>query len=252
MAGLLSWAAVALAAAQTAPGTPAGTPPDGERLRRAEGFAESLEWTGQDSLRFAFGGVTVVVDPLVGPSGSDRADFILITHPHQDHLSPASVEAWSGAETAVIAPVSVVPEIRKFHEGPIEGLKPGDTFKLGDATLEAVPAYNAKKQNFHPKANGWLGYVLDDGKLRVYIAGDTERIPEMREIRADSILLPLGQVYTMNDVAEAVACVADVHAVLAIPVHWGQYEGSAEDVRRFGELLGSKARLFVPNRKKTF
>ena len=97
--------------------------------------------------------------------------------------------------------------------------------------IHAVPAYNITRQ-YHKKSSNYLGYVIDFDGISLYHTGDTERIPEMKEIRCDIIMVPLGQTYTMNSVEEAVEVVLDTKARVAIPIHWGLYEGSGEDAGR--------------------
>ncbi len=90
---------------------------------------------------------------------------------------------------------------------------------------------------FHPKHNGWVGYVVTVGGRRIYHAGDTERIPEMKTFSCDIALLPLGQTYTMESVEDAAAAARDVKASMAIPIHFGMYEGTQADAEKFRDLL---------------
>jgi L-ascorbate metabolism protein UlaG (beta-lactamase superfamily) len=111
--------------------------------------------------------------------------------------------------------------------------------------VNAVHAYNLVK-DFQKKSARYLGYVIDFEGVSVYHTGDTERIPEMKEIRCDIILLPLGQTYTMNSVEEAVEVVLDTKARIAIPIHWGLYEGTKEDAVKFEELLRKQDIMVLP------
>ena len=95
-------------------------------------------------------------------------------------------------------------------------------------------------KNAHMKNSNYLGYVIDFDGISVYHTGDTERIPEMKEIKCDIILVPLGQKYTMNSVEEATEVVKDTKAQIAIPIHWGMYEGSKNDALLFEELLKNR------------
>jgi L-ascorbate metabolism protein UlaG (beta-lactamase superfamily) len=115
--------------------------------------------------------------------------------------------------------------------------------------IEAVPAYNIVKTNFHPKANNWVGYILTIDKIRIYHTGDTERIPEMKNMACDIILLPLGQTYTMNSVEEAAEATLDVKAKIAIPIHFGLYEGKAEDAQKFQALLKVKVKVIIKQKQ---
>jgi L-ascorbate metabolism protein UlaG (beta-lactamase superfamily) len=121
-------------------------------------------------------------------------------------------------------------------------IEPGQRIDLGNGVIvEAYPAYNVDK-DFHPKANGWVGYVVEVGGRRVYIAGDTDRIPEMKGIRCDVAFLPVGGTYTMT-AEQAAAAAKDISPKLAVPMHWGNIVGTRADAERFVELCECEARL---------
>ena len=88
------------------------------------------------------------------------------------------------------------------------------------------------RKTFHPKSSGYLGFIIDRGGTRIYFAGDTDFIPEMEEIRADIVLLPIGGTYTM-DVNEALQAVNTIKPGMAVPMHWGSIVGSSADAERF-------------------
>jgi L-ascorbate metabolism protein UlaG (beta-lactamase superfamily) len=200
-----------------------------------------LSWYGQGSLRIELGGKIVWIDP-VGVRVPEKADLILITHDHQDHYSAADVERLSGPATRVFA---------GFDAPGATRIKPGESIKLGELEIEAVPAYNIVKKSAHPKSALYCGFVLSAEGVRVYDAGDTERIPEMKAISCDIVLVPLGQTYTMNSVDEAVQSALDVKAVIAIPIHYGLYEGTEGDADAFVAALKAKgvAALRLPKKK---
>jgi L-ascorbate metabolism protein UlaG (beta-lactamase superfamily) len=116
---------------------------------------------------------------------------------------------------------------------------------VGNIQIEAVPAYNIVKTNYHPKEKKYVGYIITVEGVRIYHAGDTERIPEMKEFTCDIVLLPLGQTYTMNTVEEAAEAALDVKAKFAIPIHYGMYEGKMEDAIKFAELLKDKIQVVI-------
>jgi L-ascorbate metabolism protein UlaG (beta-lactamase superfamily) len=95
-----------------------------------------------------------------------------------------------------------------------------------------------------------VGYIVKVEGVRIYHAGDTERIPEMKKITADIILVPLGQTYTMNSVKDAADSAIDVKASIAIPMHYGQYEGKDSDAVKFAELLKGKIKVIIKEREK--
>jgi L-ascorbate metabolism protein UlaG (beta-lactamase superfamily) len=191
--------------------------------------AKKILWYGQNALRLELDGKVIWIDP-VGVPLSGKADLILLTHDHGDHYSAAAVRALSGPDTKVLA---------GFDGKSLTRIKPGEKAVFGGLTVEAVPMYNLKK-GAHPRSNGYCGFVLSAGGIRIYDAGDTERIPEMKGISCDVVLLPLGQTYTMGSVEEAVQAALDVKAKVAIPVHYGMYEGTDADADRFVEDLKAK------------
>ena len=117
---------------------------------------------------------------------------------------------------------------------------PDQTILFEGITINTVPAYNLIKYN-HPKEMKWVGYLINFGDLKIYHPGDTNRIPEMKSIRCDIAFMPLGQTYTMQSVEEAADAIIDVKAKVAIPIHYGTYEGTEQNALRFKEILSNKA-----------
>jgi L-ascorbate metabolism protein UlaG (beta-lactamase superfamily) len=226
---------LALAAVQASAGPSGVGPWSPEELRR------SITWYGQSSLRIEIGGKLVWLDPVKVPV-TEAADLILVTHDHGDHYSPEDIQRLSGPSTLVLA---------AFDGQPWTRIRPGEKRVLGELTVEAVPAYNLVKTQFHPKSAGYCGYILSARGMRVYDAGDTERIPEMKGIRCDAVFLPLGQTYTMGSVAEAAQAALDVKASIVLPFHFGLYEGSEADAQEFSRLLRGKAEVLVLERHKS-
>jgi L-ascorbate metabolism protein UlaG (beta-lactamase superfamily) len=199
-----------------------------------------VRWYGQSSLRIELAGKVIWLDPVKVPV-AEEADLILLTHDHSDHYSAADVKKLSGPSTLVLA---------GFDGRGLTRIRPGDSRSLGGLKVEAVSAYNVVKTQFHPVSAGYCGFILSDGKLRIYDAGDTERIPEMKAIRCDVAFLPLGQTYTMNSAAEAAQAALDVGASVAVPFHFGMYEGSEADAREFARLLEGKVEVVRLEKRK--
>jgi L-ascorbate metabolism protein UlaG (beta-lactamase superfamily) len=199
-----------------------------------------VQWYGQSSLRMEIGGKLVWLDPVKVPV-TEKADLILVTHDHGDHYSPADIKKLSGPSTVVLV---------GFDGSGFERIRPGDKKSFGELSIEAVPAYNIVKTQFHPKSAGYCGFILSARGLRIYDAGDTERIPEMRDLRCDVVFLPLGQTYTMGSVAEAAQAALDVKAAIAVPFHFGLYEGSDADAAEFARLLKDKVDVVRLERRK--
>jgi L-ascorbate metabolism protein UlaG (beta-lactamase superfamily) len=198
-------------------------------------FARSIQWLGQASVKIQYKGYTIYIDPYKLKS-FDKASLILITHDHGDHLSLPDIGKIAGKDTRFIVSQSCKDKLEKAGYQNTQSMVPGETINAIGLVIIAVPAYNMIK-NAHKKSSNYLGFLIDFDGVSFYQTGDTERIPEMKEIKCDIILVPLGQTYTMNSVEEAIEVVLDTKAKIAIPIHWGMYEGSKNDALKFEELL---------------
>lgn len=208
----------------------------------SENIADSLHWIKQSCFKIQVVGKTIYFDPL-GIKKADSADIILITHPHGDHFSPADIAKIATGKTTIYGPKEC-----KYNGTCKEFVEvvPGQTIEIApNISITTVPAYNVVKTNFHPKEKQWVGYLVKFGNIVVYHAGDTERIPEMKNFTAHIALLPLGQTYTMNSVEEAADAARDVKAEIAIPMHWGAYEGTAADAQKFKSLLENEMKVII-------
>jgi L-ascorbate metabolism protein UlaG (beta-lactamase superfamily) len=239
-----AFALCALAAFQSSPG---GLEAQAAPKKSVLDLANSIRWLGQSALVIPMGGKTVFVDPLgLGTDEGKKADIILITHSHSDHYSKADMVLAAGPRTVVVAPFAI--KDKAFPDTRL--IAPGKSLTVGEIRITAVPSYNIVKKDKHPKSSGWVGYLISSGGLTVYAAGDTERIPEMKGIDCDIVFLPLGQTYTMSGPDEAAQAALDVKAEIAVPYHYGMYEGSAEDALEFKRLLDGKIRVIVKDWKK--
>ncbi|MBU0987912.1 MAG: MBL fold metallo-hydrolase [Proteobacteria bacterium] len=182
-----------------------------------------LTFIGHGTLMFEYGGVVVHADPTLRESdyeGLPKADLILITHEHGDHLDPTAVTRLRKPDTEIIA--------NPGSAGKLDGavvIKNGETRMAKGLKVEAVPAYNivhmrSEGQPFHPKGVG-NGYIVTFGDKRVYIAGDTENTPEMKQLKTiDIAFLPMNLPYTMTP--EMVADAANAfRPKILYPYHFG-------------------------------
>jgi len=190
---------------------------------------QKIHWLGHASFRID-GSKTVYIDPwkLSTAAATKKADIILITHSHYDHLSEEDVNKIQTPETVIIIPADGASQL----SGQIEIIRPGQKIEKAGITVEAVPAYNINK-TFHPKANGWVGYVLTIDGVRIYHSGDTDFVPEMKNLQnIDIALMAIGGTYTM-DAVQAAEAVNVFQPKLAVPMHWGDIVGSEKDVETF-------------------
>jgi L-ascorbate metabolism protein UlaG (beta-lactamase superfamily) len=215
----------------TAPATDSG----GGRDKASEALSRVV-WHGQAAVSLRLAGKVIVIDPYHMSPGAPTADILLVTHKHDDHYSPTAILEVSKADTVKLA---------SFDAPGFRRISPGQTVRLGAITVKAVPAYNIRKSRFHPKNEGWVGYIVEAEGMTFYHTGDTERIPEMKSIHADVMLVPLGPTYTMDSPEEAADAVRDVMPSLAIPIHFGMYEGTLSDAVQFKALLAGTVRVEI-------
>ena len=193
----------------------------------SEGDLE-ITFLGHGSLLFAFNGKTIYVDPwsrVADYSKLPEADIVLVTHEHQDHLDLQALASVRTDKTAVVLTESCVGQV----EGGIM-MQNGDVQTVKGVQVDAVPAYNVvhKRENgqpFHPRGVG-NGYIMTFGDRRVYVAGDTEDIPEMKELQdIDCAFLPMNLPYTMTPEMVAEAAKA-FRPKIVYPYHYGDTDTS--------------------------
>lgn len=182
---------------------------------------------GHASLIFKFQEKIIHIDPwskLADYETFPKADLIVITHHHRDHLDNRAIEAITTKHTKLIC-TTICDTMLEF-EGQKILLGNGDTIQFEDILIEAVPAYNLihKRENgeyYHPKGDG-NGYIFTVGNKRIYVAGDTEDIPEMKNIGfIDIAWLPMNLPYTMSP--EMVANAAKmIRPTILYPYHYGE------------------------------
>ena len=202
---------------------------------------DNIFWHGQAAIE-VHDGVTVFADPYKLKK-SGKADIILITHPHPDHLSPEDIKKIQTPETVIVAPDD--PDCRKKLSGDVRYMKPGETITVKGVVIEAVRAYNTSFTSFfHKKSRNWLGFVFTVDGMRIYTAGDTDRIPEMKQIKADIAFLPVGGVVTMSP-ADAVDAALDINPKVVVPMHYGMIPGSSGNGILFKKLMYNKLDVLV-------
>lgn len=187
-----------------------------------------ITFIGHGTLMFTFGGKIIHVDPVgryADYSTLPKADIILVTHEHGDHLDPEVIGIIRGEKTDMILTEKCT---EKVKGGLI--MKNGDVKTVQGLKIEATPAYNIVHMRqsgvpYHPKGDG-NGYMITFGDKRVYVAGDTENTPEMKELKdVDIAFLPMNLPYTMSPemVADAVKA---FRPKILYPYHYGNTDTS--------------------------
>lgn len=190
-----------------------------------------IHWLGHASF-LVKNKLAVYFDPYqISPK--EKADLILISHEHFDHLSLEDIEKIIKVNTTIVASHQCKEKLEKFDVEKIFML-PFEEKQVKGVKIKTIPAYNTNKP-FHPKKDNKLGFVVEIEGTKIYHAGDTDLIPEMKDLKPDIALLPVSGTYVMT-AEEAAEAVKLIKPKIAIPMHYGSIVGSQEDAKKFEEL----------------
>lgn len=165
----------------------------------------------------------IYMDPYQLSKEEEKADIIICSHEHGDHFDEDSISKVIKESTVLLGPKSISSKLEKFNG---KGLSLFEPYKIENVTIELYPAYNIKRmrsknQPFHPKERNWAGILLEADGKKIYHAGDSERIPEMKKLalkEIDVAMLPCGGTYTM-DFEESTDAAVDINPKIVIPMH---------------------------------
>lgn len=196
----------------------------------------------QSSIRIA-AEKTIYFDPLHISGEPHDADIVFITHDHYDHFSPEDIAKVAKADTRFVAPSSLEKSFAKagIGEGMTTFMHPAYSAEVEGVPIDAVAAYNLIKP-FHPRKNGWLGYVVTVMGKRVYVCGDTDITNEARSVKCDIICVPVGGTFTMN-AKQAADLVNIIKPDIAIPIHYGTMAGKPSDGDAFAAAVEKSVKV---------
>lgn len=180
---------------------------------------------------------TIYIDPFKIDRNYNDADIVFITHDHFDHYSEEDIDKVINENTTIIIPEELLTKLLRkgINKNAIITVEPNEKYMVQGIKFETIPEYNTNK-TFHPKENGWVGYIITLDDIRYYIAGDTDITEENRRVKCDVAFVPVGGTYTM-DFKEAATLVNEIKPKMAIPIHYGDIVGTKQDAIDFSKLL---------------
>ncbi|MBR6276482.1 MAG: MBL fold metallo-hydrolase [Prevotella sp.] len=200
------------------------------------------------SIRIQYDGQEIQIDPVrklgnkvIDYAAMPKADYIFVTHEHGDHFDKEAIKLLANKSTQLV----MNKRCEEMYDGKCAVLQNGQKATLGAIKVEAVPAYNTTEGHtqFHPKGRD-NGYILTIDGLRIYIAGDTEDIPEMQDIKdIDIAFLPCNQPYTMTP-AQLVKAARTIKPKVLFPYHYGQTDVSGLPEQLKGDGIDVRIRHY--------
>ena len=188
-----------------------------------------IHWLGHDAFLIEAKGLNIYLDPYkLAKKDLPPADIIITSHEHFDHCSLDDIGKIANENTVLIGP-KICQDTLKIKvpvKKEVLELNPNEEIEVKDIKISAIPAYNTHRfrapgQPFHPKESGHIGPIINIDGIKIYHAGDTDKIDEMKGLEPDIALIPVSGTYVM-DVDEAVEAAKDINAKITIPMHVGR------------------------------
>jgi L-ascorbate metabolism protein UlaG (beta-lactamase superfamily) len=199
-----------------------------------------IRWLGHSGFLLEGDGKKIYIDPYdlsEEPAFEDKADILLITHEHFDHCSPDDIRKVRRSDSTTLIPENLPLQFKGDSRRIAEGDVLADGLEIKGVRIEVVPAYNLDKP-YHPRGSG-VGYIVELEGIRIYHAGDCDFFPEMKSIKADVALLPIGGTYTMDE-EEAASAASVISPKTVIPMHYGKSDLTDGDPEKFKALVHGK------------
>ena len=204
---------------------------------------ENIELFCQSSLKFNSDKI-IYFDPFKINDEFHDADYIFVTHDHFDHYDVDSINNIRKDDTKIIIPGTLKDKaLELFSEDNIFIVEPLKDYVVGDISFKTIPAYNTNK-NFHPRSNNWVGYVVNLDNHSYYVMGDTDSIPEAKEVKCDVLFIPIGGYYTM-DYKEAAELTNIIKPIIAVPIHYSTVVGTKEDADKFLDMIEVEGKVIM-------
>ncbi len=186
------------------------------------------------------GSKTIYVDPFKIDKEYNDADYVFSTHPHYDHFSEDDIRNVMNEKTIIITPEGSKGLANDLTHDPSKVMivERDNEYTLDNVVFKTTYAYNKEKM-YHPKNEGWVGYLIELDGMKYYIAGDTDNVKELSNIKCDVAFIPIGGKYTM-DYKEAAELANSIDAKVIVPTHYGLIVGEKEDAEKFKALVNGK------------
>ena len=187
----------------------------------------------------------IYFDPFKIEKNYNDADLIFITHDHYDHYSEEDIDKVIKERTIIVAPEDMLTKLLKkgFERENILLVEPNEKYRVRGIEFKTIPAYNVNKQ-FHPKANEWVGYLIELEGITYYIAGDTDITEENKKVNCDVAFVPVGGTFTM-DYKEAAELINEIKPKIAVPTHYGSIVGEKSDGVSFSKLVSPEIKVEI-------
>lgn len=201
-----------------------------------------IKWLGHDSFSIV-GNIKIITDPYK-MAKQEKADLILISHNHFDHLSVDDIKNISTENTVIVAANECIDMLKGFVFKEKIGISSGEEKTVQGIKIKAIRAYNVDKINsetqkpFHPKEDDKIGFLIELNGTIIYHAGDTDLIPEMSDLKPDIAFVPVSGTYVMT-AKEAAKAVEIIKPKIVIPMHFGTIIGSEKDAQDFKQFTKS-------------